>query len=270
MLTLQILSDLHLDINYQIAKTVVTIDPEADVIVFAGDLYNDAKKTVDYLYALIKRLPVHQHIVYVFGNHEFYNCDMETAVAYALDHMHPRLHFLRTGTIVTIEDVIFFGDTFWTNFESEGSPELAMFHAQHNMSDFSCIFETKDSRSCIKPQRTVVLHNEALEWFKFVVSNNKPAHFVMVTHHASCKKSVSPAYIGNILNGAFVSPIIEEHPFMDKVSLAIHGHVHTAFDYVAGETRVICDPLGYHGFFGEGQDFVQIKTVTLNDAPESL
>lgn len=264
MLNIQVFSDLHMDINDGCQKDIV-ISPDADVIVFAGDLFNNAKKTVDYLYAKVMQLPDHQHIVYVFGNHEFYNCDMQTAINYAYKKMHHRLHFLQKGVVVTIENVIFFGDTFWTDFESEGSYMLAMHYAKYNMSDFSSIFEDKKIPRFITPERTVELHNQALEWFKHVVETNSPSHFVMVTHHAPCKKSVSPGYIGNLLNGAFVSTVIENNPFMDKVSLSIHGHVHTAFDYVAGETRVVCNPMGYRGFFGEGQDFSSIKMITLED-----
>jgi hypothetical protein len=29
------------------------------------------------------------------------------------------------------------------------------------------------------------------------------------------------------------------------VSLWIHGHTHTAFDYTVGNTRVVCNPRGY-------------------------
>ena len=165
MLNIQVFSDLHMDINDGCQKDIV-ISPDADVIVFAGDLFNNAKKTVDYLYAKVMQLPDHQHIVYVFGNHEFYNCDIQTAINYALSKMHHRLHLLRTGTILTIENVVFFGDTFWTDFESEGSRMLAMHYAKHNMSDFSCIFEDKKIPRFIKPERTVELHNQALEWFK--------------------------------------------------------------------------------------------------------
>lgn len=267
MLTIQVFSDLHMDINDGVQNSL-SIHEDADVVVFAGDLYNNAKRTVDFLYDLVKKLPDHQHIVYVFGNHEFYNCDMETAVDYALSKSHYRLHFLRTGTVVTIEDVMFFGDTFWTDFEAEGDRDLAMLNARRSMSDFSCIFEKKQQYQFIKPERTLILHEQALEWFKYVVENNSPSYFVMVTHHAPSKKSVSPGYIGNLLNGAFVSSIIENNPFMDKVDVAIHGHVHTAFDYVAGETRVICNPLGYSGFFGEGQDFTAVKLITLGDDDE--
>ena len=30
-----------------------------------------------------------------------------------------------------------------------------------------------------------------------------------------------------------------------NIKLWIHGHVHDPFDYKIGETRVVCNPLGY-------------------------
>ena len=35
-----------------------------------------------------------------------------------------------------------------------------------------------------------------------------------------------------------------------QIKLWTHGHTHHAFDYVIGETRVVCNPRGYEGYEG--------------------
>lgn len=38
-----------------------------------------------------------------------------------------------------------------------------------------------------------------------------------------------------------MSPIVENA----GAALWVHGHTHSSFDYMAGETRVVCNPFGY-------------------------
>lgn len=67
---------------------------------------------------------------------------------------------------------------------------------------------------------------------------------IVVTHHLPSYRSVHPRYAGLALNQFFVhemDDLIEER----KPALFIHGHTHEPCDYKIGETRVICNPLGY-------------------------
>ena len=49
------------------------------------------------------------------------------------------------------------------------------------------------------------------------------------------KDPISAAFASNMTD--FISST--------KVKLWVHGHIHTAFEYSIGDTRVICNPLGY-------------------------
>ena len=59
-------------------------------------------------------------------------------------------------------------------------------------------------------------------------------------------RSCHEKYAGNPLNPYFCNNldnfILDTKPF-----LWIHGHTHSEFDYFLGDTRVICNPLGYPG-----------------------
>jgi hypothetical protein len=72
--------------------------------------------------------------------------------------------------------------------------------------------------------------------------------FVVVGHHAPTKLSTHERYIGQyLMNGGYSSDLSEfimDHP---QIKLWTHGHTHDPFDYVVGETRVVCNPRGYAG-----------------------
>ena len=42
------------------------------------------------------------------------------------------------------------------------------------------------------------------------------------------------------------------HP---QIKLWTHGHTHDVFDYVIGETRIVCNPRGYYGYEQRASDF---------------
>jgi hypothetical protein len=48
-----------------------------------------------------------------------------------------------------------------------------------------------------------------------------------------------------LMNGGYHSDLSEfilDHP---QIKLWTHGHTHVPFDYMIGETRVVCNPRGY-------------------------
>lgn len=46
---------------------------------------------------------------------------------------------------------------------------------------------------------------------------------------------MTPAFVANL------EPIIQRH----RPAAWLHGHVHTSHDYRVGDTRVVCNPIGY-------------------------
>ena len=70
--------------------------------------------------------------------------------------------------------------------------------------------------------------------------------FVVVTHHCPSEQSVHDKYKGDILmNGGFRSNCDDFISYRPQIKLWMHGHTHEDFDYVLGETRVVCNPRGY-------------------------
>ena len=71
---------------------------------------------------------------------------------------------------------------------------------------------------------------------------------VVLTHHAPSYQSLHPRYAGDSeLNAAYMSNL---ESLIDEIlpQVWFHGHVHTSFDYMVGDTRVLCNPRGYHRY----------------------
>lgn len=69
---------------------------------------------------------------------------------------------------------------------------------------------------------------------------------IIVSHHTPSYQSVHERYRGGPCNASFSNNMDEEILSMKKPpKLWIHGHTHDRFDYMIGETRVICHPRGY-------------------------
>ena len=67
---MQVLSDLHLEHGGILPEH----DPDADVIVLAGDLAPYTKWLIEHI---AEHWPSAPHIIYVLGNHEFYGTEIE-------------------------------------------------------------------------------------------------------------------------------------------------------------------------------------------------
>ena len=67
---------------------------------------------------------------------------------------------------------------------------------------------------------------------------------VVISHHLPHFNSISPQYSRYRTNCFFLCDVGLDK-MKKKPQLWIHGHTHTACDYKVGNTRVICNPVGY-------------------------
>jgi Icc-related predicted phosphoesterase len=72
---------------------------------------------------------------------------------------------------------------------------------------------------------------------------------MVLTHHAPSPRSLDPRFHGQVTNAAF-APDLSKLIRAANPTFWVHGHVHRAQDYVEGQTRVLCNPLGYRGEHG--------------------
>jgi len=116
------------------------------------------------------------------------------------------------------------------------------------MNDFRIIRNSGsiEDREKLTPMFVYNEHVNTMHYIKSVIDAKSESKFVVVGHHAPSKQSVKPRYHGDHLtNGAYSSDLSEfilDHP---QIKLWTHGHTHDVFDYMVGETRILCNPRGY-------------------------
>jgi Icc-related predicted phosphoesterase len=118
------------------------------------------------------------------------------------------------------------------------------------MNDYKLI-RRDPSYSKMRSIDTHIMHKESLKWLEKSLNESTTKTNVVITHHAPSIKSIPEKYQNELISAGFASNL-EAFILKTKPNLWIHGHVHDAFDYYLGETRVICNPKGYPGEGVEG------------------
>jgi len=228
---IRVASDLHFEFLEDHGASVVhaLAAGDFDLLVVAGDLSNLAG--LDAALASVCGAVAPRPVVYVLGNHEAYGGSRESALERA---RHARsalvnLVFLEQE-IATVLGRRFVGCTLWFAHTGAQAP------LDEHVADFQTI---AGIRSWLPEQGRA--SREFLE-------ANVRSGDVVVTHHLPHPRSIAPRFSRSRLNPYFLhdmSATVENA----GAALWIHGHTHTSADYVAGATRVVCNPLGYPGFF---------------------
>jgi Icc-related predicted phosphoesterase len=268
IMKIKVVSDLHLEFS----DCFITNDEKCDVLILSGDIMvaqdlhdhpepnNTADQTAiangtglgrrqqtaqryrDFLKRCSFQFP---HVIYIAGNHEFYNGKFHKGVQYLRDECakYGNIYFMERDCKV-IDDVVFLGATLWTDM-NRGDP-ITLHAVKDMMNDFRIIRNDDKGYTQLKPADTAVRHRETLQYFKHVLDDNKENKCVIVGHHSPSYQSIHPQYSNEFLmNGAYHSDLSEfilDHP---QIVLWTHGHTHHAFDYQIGNCRIVCNPRGY-------------------------
>ena len=271
MLTVSILSDLHLDFYFKSFKQTkeevqkffdpiftpvvegIKID-SADVLVIAGDLghYNaESAKIIGFLRELYFK-----NIVCVLGNHDYYLINRIAIDDYEMNsynranEMRAMLNAINgvyclDGTVVEIEGVRFGGCDSWY----DGQYKL------HNLNP-----HFKSSIDDVRRSWKYVMNDAAympnLKHFDELWEIEKPkieAVYqecdVMITH---VSPSIKPEHIPNQHyrmddSTSFFTFDGEKYVSTTTAQVWIYGHTHTANEYKWHDVQMIVNPLGYPG-----------------------
>ena len=280
-------SDLHLEFG----DLDIANNDNAEVLILSGDIcvaadldMRDSRQTEmgfararserfhEFFERCAARFP---HVIYVMGNHEYYHSDLATElneVRRKLAHL-TNLYVLERE-IKVINDVTFIGGTLWTDMNNLDA--LTLYHMRTMMNDFRVIsnssvpvhFRTQEGEfktrvGKFSPEDAVSEHVKMKEYIQSVVQGNHDTKYVVVGHHAPSRRSIHEMYAHDtIMNGGYSSNLdefIEERP---QIRLWTHGHTHHPFDYMIGETRVVCNPRGYIGHEPEASNWT-LQTVEI-------
>ena len=185
------------------------------------------------------------HVIYIMGNHEFYNGKFYASIDHMRDECakYPNVYMLEQDMKI-IDDVVFVGGTLWTDMNRRDP--LTMHAIKDMMNDFRIVRNDKREFAKMSPLDVAIRHDRTLGYIKHILSENKDKKCVVVGHHCPSKLSTHENYKDQyLMNGGYSSDLSEfiiDHP---QIKLWTHGHTHHPFDYVIGETRIVCNPRGY-------------------------
>lgn len=254
---IQIVSDLHLefaDINIPNAG--------ADVLILSGDILtaidlyksDSSERALRFRSFLTRCSDSFAHVVYVAGNHEFYRgrwnqtLDILTRECDKFSN----IYFLEDSAKI-IDGISFVGGTLWTDMNKNDPGVMAS--ATGLMNDYSVIRKDLDGYSRLRPRDTVTRHYQTLQFIKDTVDRKDTDQYVVVTHHTPSWLSCHPSYAGDvIMNACYHSELSETILDRPQIRLWTHGHTHYPWDYVLGDTRIVCNPRGYDKYEKTGWD----------------
>ncbi len=240
---LWIISDLHLEF---LEPFLQTPPEDADVLVCAGDILT--KGLLPSIRWLAETYGSQLPIVFVAGNHDFYNASLEESIREAREYADriPSFHFLENDA-VDIGELRFIGGTLWTDFRLHGrNPTVNMSYAESGMNDFKKIKFSKKPYQKFKPIFAYRKHVETRGFFDRELAEGVNRKTVVVTHHAPSPRSLELWAKHDPLSACYASDM-EDLLNDTGPTLWVHGHVHHRNDYFVGRTRIVSNARGYPG-----------------------
>jgi Icc-related predicted phosphoesterase len=268
------LSDLHFEFHADEGKEFVrSLDPTGvDVLVLAGDVTKMRLGFDRTLGMFRKQFPICP-IIFVPGNHEYHESDRET-VSRGLQNAVSKVrgvYWLDCNAVV-IDGQRFLGTTLWYGRSPAPKHPLLLSTDEEwgrgiirHVSEKGVVREIHPDFEAISdlPGWVCDEHERSLKFLTDHVQRGD----VVVTHFLPSQRSVAEPFRNALSNCWYVTDVhdlIEER----RPALWIHGHTHTTTDYSIGDTRIVCNPLGYV-MRGERNDFDPRRFVEPARAPET-
>ena len=223
---LLVLSDTHFEFHRDSGiQFISSLTRDIDVAIFAGDLDNSIglRRSLTAICQHFDGIPV----IYVNGNHDFYKSDRDSVIR-TIDALSTKyLNLVHLDNIdVTIYGQQFIGTPLW--FKND--PLNTVY--QDMLNDFHLIY---------KYEEWVYKENKkAVKFLEDKVRDNS----IVISHHIPYSQGVPPHYRTDALNRFFLCDM--SNLILDRKPKAwIFGHTHTFLYDKLGDTKMICNPLGY-------------------------
>lgn len=235
---LRLLSDLHIEgykYFYEWAGE--------DILILAGDIH-----TKNRLHELLITIPFNVRVLFVAGNHEYYDGVFDDVNEYlkGLEKDFTNFRFLNNESI-EIDGINFFGGTMWTRFMLFGFNELWFVkkQARQRINDYFLIRKRDDLEGRIRGweiEDHVSEHEKFYRETKLWLQHTEGKKRVMISHFAPHPVTIQPQYAGQMVNAYFTEDMSD---LMGWDGLWLYGHTHGSFDGMVGDTRIISNPKGY-------------------------
>jgi len=240
---------------------------DSDVIILAGDI-GEWVNGLEWARNYFKN----KTIIYILGNHEYYDCDLNIIYELKLKAREYDIHLLDNDSVI-IDGVRFLGATLWTDFN--GFSDIAVTEAIKTINDYRYIkcsdwwsgknnkqqaMQLMDSISTknykeemFSPAVAYLLHKKALAWLDCELNKEHDGKTVVISHHAPTINTTT-----NHSYGSKLEKFIEQK----KIDIWCHGHIHQSCDYEISGTRIVCNARGYP-LSGISESFNENKLICL-------
>jgi len=250
MTRILILSDLH----HEFGRVAMSTGVRCDVVVLGGDIHVGAHDVASH--ALQASQTFDAPVVLLAGNHEYYDRvpmdRTQDELREAAARSSGQLTFLERD-VAEVAGVRFLGCTLWSDFGVLGDAKLSRTMCELAINDFRLIRHREGV--AFLPSHAAAEFELATEFLRRELATESTLPTVVVTHHAPSARSIHARFATDPVSGAFASDL-DDLVEASGASLWIHGHMHDSFDYVIGQTRVVCNPRGYpHGARFENSKF---------------
>lgn len=246
---LQLISDLHLEFD----PNYLPKNNGSDTLILSGDIcvvdyFKRSEQSPHYVKKL-SFLKFFEHVaknwdnvVYVMGNHENYLGSIGKSYNILKENIPESIHLL-DKTSIEIDGIAFIGGTLWTD-QNNGCPSTE-FVLRNRMNDYRVI-DSGIRYGRLSTKETRVEHANTLREFSRLY-HETTLPVVVCSHHAPTWLSIHENYKNeHLLNGGYASDLSDFILDRPRIKLWTHGHMHNNFDYMVGDTRVVCNPKGYH------------------------
>lgn len=231
---LQIVSDIHLEFY----KAYPKIKKYADVLVLCGDIGMIGSVTFKPFLKYVS--DTWEHVIYVPGNHEYYNDTLkinELKIRYKdLMKKYDNIHYL-DDDVWEYEGYRFIGSTLWSN------PTLIQ-----GRCDFTEIKEGSEDHLFELTLYTFQgMHKKAKDFITKSI-DMKHKKNIVITHFPPIREGTShPKYLKSGYSDYFTNDLKEMKISTKNVPLWISGHTHFSYDITLKDTRFVSNQMGYIG-----------------------
>lgn len=233
---IRVLSDLHLEFTDYVPADLPSCGE--DLVVLAGDI-GVGTDGIKWAKLAIRDRPV----VYVLGNHEFYQQDWDELLVEA--------HAVAAGSNVTVLEnesieiagLRILGCSLWTDFLAMGriTASAAAAIAKEGMTDYRLIRRNR-RRDALQPSHTMERCQQSRQWLEGEIASAS-GPLLVVTHHAPTLRTLNPEFLLQLSNAAFHNDF--DHLIRPPVIACIHGHTHFSCREEVNGIPVISNQRGY-------------------------
>ncbi len=242
---IQYVSDLHLEFEDNV-DGLMHIDNKADILIIAGDLNVGSK-----IFASLTELAKKQIVIFVYGNHEFYNhkpLEYLKKEGRSVSKSTKNLYILDRDS-VTIDDTTFIGATGWI----DGSFKNISEYQYRDYNDFHTVMGF--STSCKD------WGNDDRVYLQETIAKSKTKNNIVITHFLPITSCIANRYMTNRYNPCFSNNWEWVFDYKDKIDYWIHGHSHESLDINLNGINFCRNPFGYPR---ETTQFSPYKIIEVN------